>query len=103
MLLNGFLSRYKVHNKTVKGDISKYLRGVDVVKMDIEGGEKDILQKTPTSSFRNVSNVFIEYHGCKKLVTQYFTRAGFSLQIKAYDRETGMVLAKRKNSLSPIA
>ena len=68
----------------------------DLVKMDCEGAEFEIIEKTPLKTLRLIKNLYIEYHTKDpKLITTKLQKAGFRAEISHshYDSSMGIIQA----------
>ncbi len=63
------------------------VESVDLLKIDVEGGEYAILESTPADVFSRVRNIVFEYHDIDggwamlESVKQRLTREGYSLHL----------------------
>lgn len=68
---------------------SQRIRQVDLLKIDCEGGEYDILSKTPSEVFKNISNVVFESHeidgfqGKLETVKQRLRNEGYRVAVRS--------------------
>ncbi len=82
------------------------LNCVDLLKMDIEGGEYEVLLSTPPDVLRTIRRIALEYHGdcaphTKLEIFNHLGKAGFQVTRDVYDRlGYGVANASLKGSLS---
>ncbi len=70
----------------------------DLVKMDCEGAEFEIIEKTPLKTLRLIKNFYIEYHTKDpKPITQKLQKAGFRAKISPshYESSMGIIQAHK--------
>jgi len=83
-------------------DLLQDLKSVDLIKMDIEGGEYEIFDKLNPEDLAKVKNIILEYHNYwgrnYKEVEAKLRTFGFSVQIfpSQFDQHMGFLLAKNK-------
>ena len=90
--------------------IESKVKKIDLLKIDCEGGEYDILLKTPRDIFRKIDMIILEQHITpytkkypEKFIIDYLRSNGFSTKIlrKIYYEKEGkfyIILAKKINS-----
>jgi FkbM family methyltransferase len=78
------------------------LSRISLLKMDIEGGEYDVLENLPKDDWRKFENILLEYHDLPEKnhqqLAELIRRNGFSLEIFSshYDKKLGYMLARNK-------
>jgi FkbM family methyltransferase len=75
---------------------------VSLLKMDIEGGEYEVMENLAMDDWRKLENILLEYHDLPernhKDLADLIRRNGFSLEIfpSHYDKKLGYMLARNK-------
>lgn len=74
-----------------------------LLKMDIEGGEYEVLENLDKDDWRKLDNILLEYHDLPDKnhaqLAELIRQHGFSLEIfpSHYDKKLGYMLARNKN------
>lgn len=83
-------------------DLIQPFEFIDLIKMDIEGGEYEVFDNLSEEAFAKVKNIILEYHNYwgrnYKEVEVKLRTFGFSVQIfpSQFDQHLGFLLAKNK-------
>jgi FkbM family methyltransferase len=78
------------------------IKAVGLLKMDIEGGEYEIIENLSAGGFGKVQNMILEYHNYDernyKELENILRRNGFSVQIfpSGFEKNLGFMLARNK-------
>lgn len=77
--------------------LSKYVnKNIDLVKMDIEGAEKEVLTELESENkLKYIKNIIIESHGTN--ITDILTRNGFEIEEKPDEDDKNLVYILGKN------
>ncbi|HNX11124.1 MAG TPA: FkbM family methyltransferase [bacterium] len=79
------------------------IKEIDFLKMDIEGGEYELLDAWQAADFSKIKNIILEYHKIEnrdfKELESRLRENGFSVQIfpSRFDKNLGFILARNKN------
>lgn len=92
---NGKQSTTPISVKTAK--LSKYINNpIDLMKMDIEGAEKEVLTELESENkLKYIRNIIIESHGTN--ITDILTRNGFEIEKKQDENDKNLVYVLGKN------
>jgi len=80
----------------------KKIGQIDLIKMDIEGGEYDILENWTAVDFAGINHIILEYHDIKKngrqILEKILRENGFGVQVfpSKFSRRLGFIWAHNK-------
>lgn len=83
--------KYDVPSRTLEGVMrDNKITHCDLLKMDIEGGEYEVLMNTPTHVFEKIENIVMEYHPFPKetadikRLSEFLSKNGYSLNFYSH-------------------
>jgi FkbM family methyltransferase len=85
---------------------SFHLSSVDLLKMDIEGGEYAVFEKMTSADFEKIQAIILEYHSTKlknyTIIEKKLRENGFGVEIfpSQFDKTMGFLWAKNKKKKS---
>ena len=92
----------KVAAVTFKNLLSKFaIKQVGLLKMDIEGGEGEVLKSLSPDDFAQIAHVIMEYHEkiiSRKIMENILRENGFGVEIfpSKFDKTMGFIFARNK-------
>ncbi len=92
---------FEIPTTTLAHIVNNVESEIDLLKMDIEGGEYEVILSTPQDVLRRIRRIVLEYHGDVKPYTTedllaYLSEAGFELRSRVQDAtKTGLVEMER--------
>lgn len=95
------ISTHQVASVTLHDALKQY-ESVDLVKIDCEGAEKEIFEKTDPEIFLKVKRFSIEYHefvvpGIRDQIVNLLKKQGYTVEMKedAYTKDFGFIYAQK--------
>jgi FkbM family methyltransferase len=92
---------FEIPTTTLSQIVRKVDAEIDLLKMDIEGGEYEVILNTPHDDLRRIRRILLEYHGDVKPYTtealfEHLSQAGFRFQSRVEDEnKVGLVEMER--------